>query len=103
MDGALVDGAEVLAKVCDKGISPDRFLGDLELVPSELSHPLGFAQACPVGGLVAGSLKAGYFDEGFREDSKSSGSFVAGSIYGGMIFTFQDGKVREIFLGAAAE
>jgi len=28
---------------------------------------------------------------------------VAGSIYGGMIFYFQDGKVREIFLGAAAE
>jgi len=38
-----------------------------------------------------------------HEDSKSSGSFVAGSIYGGMIFYFQDGKVREIFLGAAAE
>ena len=38
-----------------------------------------------------------------REDSKASGSFVAGSIFGGMIFYFQDGKVREIFLGAAAE
>lgn len=38
--------------------------------------------------------------EGFGEPDKT---FVAGSIYGGMIFTFTDGKVSEIFLGAAAE
>jgi hypothetical protein len=30
-------------------------------------------------------------------------TFVAGSIYGGLIFTFAQGYVSEIFLGAAAE
>jgi hypothetical protein len=30
-------------------------------------------------------------------------TFVAGSIYDGMIFSFRDGKVVKIFLGAAAE
>ena len=38
-----------------------------------------------------------------REDSQRSGCFVAGSIFGGIMFRFEDGKVREIFLGAAAE
>jgi len=57
-----------LAKVCDKGISPDRLLGELELASSELPHPFGFALANPVRRLVAGSAEAGCFDEGFRED-----------------------------------
>ena len=30
-------------------------------------------------------------------------AFVAGSIYDGMIFSFQNGRVIKIFLGAAAE
>jgi hypothetical protein len=30
-------------------------------------------------------------------------SFIAGSIYGGLIFSFQDSIVNQIFLGAAAE
>ena len=38
-----------------------------------------------------------------HEDSKSRRNFVAGSVFGGMIFYFQDGKVRKLFLGAAAE
>jgi hypothetical protein len=38
-----------------------------------------------------------------REDSKHAGGFVAGSIYGGLIIHFQNGKVSEIYLGAAAE
>jgi len=29
--------------------------------------------------------------------------FVAGSIYGGAIFNLKDGKVVQIFIGAAAE
>lgn len=33
----------------------------------------------------------------------SENIFVAGSIYGGVIFTFENGKVVNIFLGAAAE
>lgn len=38
-----------------------------------------------------------------QETSVSGQSFVAGSIYGGLIFTFENGLVNEIFLGAAAE
>ena len=48
-------------------------------------------------------VKKAYRRDWNREDSKHSGSFVAGSIYGGLIFRFHDGKVKEIFLGAAAE
>ena len=33
----------------------------------------------------------------------SADMYVVGSIYGGMLFTFEDGKVSRIFLGAAAE
>ena len=44
-----------------------------------------------------------YKDEEERESSISSKSFVAGSIYGGLIFSFENGRVNEIFLGAAAE
>ena len=38
-----------------------------------------------------------------KEDSKSFNIFVAGSVYGGLMFNFQNGKVKRIFLGAAAE
>ena len=38
-----------------------------------------------------------------REDSERGRTFVAGSIYGGLIFSFESGKVSAIFLGAAAE
>jgi hypothetical protein len=43
-----------------------------------------------------------YQAEWNRENNRSD-YFVAGSIYGGLIFKFQNGKVSEIFLGAAAE
>lgn len=39
--------------------------------------------------------------DGFGDDD--AGSFVAGSVFGGIIFGFEDGKVSEIFMGAAAE
>jgi hypothetical protein len=35
--------------------------------------------------------------------SKPGETFIAGSIYGGLIVTFENGRVAEIFLGAAAE
>ena len=44
-----------------------------------------------------------YYKERDRETSTSSKIFVAGSIYGGLIFSFKNGRVNEIFLGAAAE
>lgn len=36
-------------------------------------------------------------------DFSNSTSLVAGSIYGGLIFSFENGKVKSIFLGASAE
>ncbi len=38
-------------------------------------------------------------EEGLTDDTR----FIAGSIYGGEIFGFEDGVVRSIFVGAAAE
>lgn len=37
------------------------------------------------------------------KEGKDEDSFVAGTIYGGLIFSFKDGKVSEILLGAGAE
>ncbi|WP_265594491.1 hypothetical protein [Haloferula sp. BvORR071] len=42
-------------------------------------------------------------DKDQDKKDKEEESFVAGSIYGGLIFSFKDGKVSEILLGAAAE
>jgi hypothetical protein len=47
-------------------------------------------------------VKKVYKKDWNREDS-SQDSFVAGSVYGGIIFQFHNGKVNQIFLGAAAE
>lgn len=44
-----------------------------------------------------------YCQEKEEETSIFHQTFVAGSIYGGLIFTFRNGYVSEIFLGAAAE
>jgi len=38
--------------------------------------------------------------EGFSKPGKT---FVAGSVYGGLMFTFKNGRVAGMFLGAAAE
>lgn len=49
------------------------------------------------------AVRKAYKAEWNKEESKQSGGFVAGSIYGGLLFEFQDGKVSQVFLGAAAE
>lgn len=55
-----------------------------------------------IGSTEAEVMKAygRYRDNEMGENGKE---FVAGSIYGGMIFQFKNGRVTEIFLGAAAE
>jgi hypothetical protein len=42
-------------------------------------------------------------DEDGRIHTKRGEQFVAGSIYGGIAFSFRNGRVSEILLGAAAE
>lgn len=44
-----------------------------------------------------------YSDVQDEEGSEAPFNFVAGSLYGGLVFSFEEGKVIQIFLGAAAE
>ena len=44
-----------------------------------------------------------YGKEWSKDESKMPDLFVAGSIYGGVMFTFKEHRVAEIFVGAAAE
>ncbi len=56
-------------------------------------------------GLGAGEkdVAKAYAKEWSKEESQMPDLFVAGSIYGGVMFTFKDHRVSEIFVGAAAE
>ncbi len=44
-----------------------------------------------------------YAKEWSKDESKMPDLFVAGSLYGGVMFTFKEHRVAEIFVGAAAE
>ncbi|HEX8954733.1 MAG TPA: hypothetical protein VF798_00570 [Burkholderiaceae bacterium] len=44
-----------------------------------------------------------YAKEWSKDESKMPDLFVAGSLYGGVMFTFKERRVAEIFVGAAAE
>ncbi|MDB9432097.1 hypothetical protein [Microcystis aeruginosa] len=55
-----------------------------------------------IGSLIE-DVSLAYAKEKDQEMSIPYQTFVAGSIYGGLIFTFDKGRVSEIFLGAAAE
>src|SRR4051812_47329402 len=60
------------------------------------------ARGIRIGSSIAEVTKA-YKKVQDKEQSVAGKSFVAGSIYGGVIFSFKDGKVSQIFIGAAAE
>jgi len=49
------------------------------------------------------AVKQAYGKEEDRSSSRPNESFVAGSVYGGLIFSFENGRVSKIFLGAGAE
>jgi type IV pilus biogenesis protein CpaD/CtpE len=63
---------------------------------------LATARGIHIGSTIAEVSKA-YGKVQDKEQSDPAKTFVAGSIYGGVIFTFDDGKVEQIFIGAAAE
>jgi hypothetical protein len=48
-------------------------------------------------------VAAAYGDCQDKEMSETGRTFVAGSVYGGLIFSFENGRVTIIFLGAGAE
>ncbi|MBL9146891.1 MAG: hypothetical protein JNM99_24625 [Verrucomicrobiaceae bacterium] len=73
-------------------------------------HSLTAKQGCTLStarGIKVGSpeedVRTAYKNAEDKEQSKKGETFVAGSVYGGVIFTFKNGKVSEIFVGAAAE
>ncbi len=94
----------------EKGI--DVWVGSLEQGGPKIVRSITIKEPCDfktVQGLGIGSpmeqVKEVYgqwedVEDGRREMPED---FVVGSIYGGLIFSFQDGKVSEMFLGAAAE
>ena len=87
----------VLVMVSDRQNAPKSIYSISTSSPSNLSTKRGIR----IGSTRTAVMKA-YKSEWNRGDSGSE-SFVAGSIYGGLIFQFKNGKVSQIFLGAAAE
>jgi hypothetical protein len=55
-----------------------------------------------IGSREADVLKA-YKGDISKEESQPGQTVVAGTVYGGVIFSIENGVVKEIFLGAAAE
>ncbi len=76
--------------------------GTLLMITASGECKLATKRGIKIGSTEA-EVKKAYQDVGNAEESKAGESFVAGSIYGGVIFTFKEGKVSEIFIGAAAE
>ncbi len=54
-------------------------------------------------GSTEAAVRKAYGSVEDKEASEAGKSFVAGSVYGGVIFSFEKGKVTGIFIGAAAE
>ena len=63
---------------------------------------LSTARGISIGSPEA-AVKKAYGSVRDKEQSVPGKTFVAGSVYSGVIFSFTDGKVSEIFIGAAAE
>lgn len=91
------DCGVVLVMVSDRKGAPKSIYSISASSPSRLSTKRGIR----IGSAKTAVMKA-YKSEWNREDGGSE-SFVAGSIYGGLMFQFENGKVSQIFLGAAAE
>ena len=66
------------------------------------TSPLKTSRGIGLGASEQDVTKA-YTKEWSKDESKMPDLFVAGSIYGGVMFTFKEHRVSEIFVGAAAE
>jgi hypothetical protein len=88
----------LLGMVSDRQDAPKSIHSITTTSPSRLSTKKGIR----IGSTKRAVMKA-YKSEWNREEGSGSENFVAGSIYGGLIFQFENGKVSQIFLGAAAE
>ena len=66
------------------------------------ASPLKTSRGIGLGASEEDVAKA-YAKEWSKDESKMPDLFVAGSLYGGVMFTFKEHRVAEIFVGAAAE
>ena len=71
-------------------------------ITAEAPCALATSRGIKIGSTEAEVMKA-YRKVRNAEESIAGQTFVAGSLYGGTIFTFKSGKVRQIFIGAVAE
>ena len=92
------DGGITLGMVAKKKGGPQ----SIESITITSPSPLQTQRGIRIGSTEAEVVKAyGRFQN--AEDSKPGELLVAGSIFGGVMFDFQQGRVRRIFIGAAAE
>jgi hypothetical protein len=92
------DGGITLGMVAEKKGGPQSIESITITRPSTLQTQRGIR----IGSTEAEVVEAyGRFQN--AEDSKPGELLVAGSIFGGVMFDFQQGRVRRIFIGAAAE
>jgi hypothetical protein len=71
-------------------------------ITAESPCQLATSRGIQIGSTEAKVEKA-YRDVQNKEDGEPGKLFVAGSIYGGAMFHLKEGKVAQIFIGAAAE
>jgi hypothetical protein len=71
-------------------------------ITAESPCQLATSRGIQIGSPEAKVAKA-YRDVQNKEEGESGKLFVAGSIYGGVMFHLKEGKVVQIFIGAAAE
>jgi hypothetical protein len=71
-------------------------------ITAEAPCELATSRGIKIGSTEAALAKA-YRDVQDKEAGEPGKLFVAGSVYGGVMFHLEDGKVAQIFIGAAAE
>lgn len=78
--------------------------GPQTLAAITLTRPSAWKTARGIGiGSTEAEVMTAYGRDHNAEESQAGNLFVAGSVYGGLLFTFEGGRVTQIFLGAAAE
>ena len=87
-----------LGLVREKTSDPQRVFSLTLAAPSRLKTARGMGIGSPAEAVI----KA-YAQDYNPQESQKGQTLVVGSIYGGLIFTLKQGKVSEIFWGAAAE
>ena len=92
----------------DKGIdlwmsAGEKKSGVKKIAAITASAPCTFAtkKGIKIGDTESAARKA--YTEHVDREMSDPGTLVVGSVYGGIIFSFTDGKVSRIFFGAAAE